>query len=90
MPGAMVGAASPNAESKGTQVVAAAEAQRKLVAAPKGTQGAAAPQDWSKLPSKVAKDLLEGQRQDMSPEYRTAIENYYKAIAEKAGRKTLP
>ncbi len=75
-------------QSKGSQV-GVAEVPRKLVAAPEGAQGKApAPADWSKLPSKVAKDLLEGQRQDMSPEYRSAIENYYKAIAEKAGRKS--
>jgi hypothetical protein len=44
-------------------------------------------QDWSKLPAKVAKDLIEGQRQEVSPDYRSAVESYYKAIAEKAGKK---
>jgi hypothetical protein len=32
----------------------------------------------------MAKDLTEASRQELSPEYRAAIENYYKAIAEKA------
>lgn len=42
--------------------------------------------DWGKLPSKVAKDLIEGQRQEVSPDYRTAVESYYKAIAERASK----
>jgi hypothetical protein len=32
----------------------------------------------------MAKDLTEASRQEPSPEYRAAIESYYKAIAEKA------
>lgn len=40
--------------------------------------------DWGHLPSRMAKDLTEASRQELSPEYREAIESYYKAIAEKA------
>ena len=40
--------------------------------------------DWGHLPSRMAKDLTEASRQEPSPEYRAAIESYYKAIAEKA------
>jgi hypothetical protein len=40
--------------------------------------------DWGKLPSKMADDLTEATRQEAPPEYRAAIENYYKAISEKA------
>ena len=47
-------------------------------------------EDWSKLPSKVAKDIVEAQRQGVSPEYRSAIESYYKAIADRARRKQNP
>ncbi len=43
-----------------------------------------APGDWGRLPSRMAKDLTEASRQEPSPEYRAAIESYYKAIAEKA------
>jgi hypothetical protein len=39
---------------------------------------------WDKLPPKVAKDIMEARRQDVSPEYRSAIESYYKAIADRA------
>lgn len=40
--------------------------------------------DWGHLPSRMARDLTEASRQEPSPEYRAAIESYYKAIAEKA------
>jgi hypothetical protein len=40
--------------------------------------------DWGHLPSRMAKDLTEASRQELSPEYRAAIESYYKAISEKA------
>ena len=43
--------------------------------------------DWGKLPPKVAKDLMEAQRAGVSPEYRSQIESYYKAIAERARKK---
>ncbi|MEZ0386846.1 MAG: hypothetical protein ACAI34_07260 [Verrucomicrobium sp.] len=42
--------------------------------------------DWGHLPTRMAKDLSEASRQEPSPEYRAAIESYYKAIAEKAKR----
>ncbi len=42
------------------------------------------PGEWGRLPSNMAKDLTEASRQEPSPEYRAAIESYYKAIAEKA------
>jgi hypothetical protein len=40
--------------------------------------------DWGKLPSRMAEDLTEATRQEAAPEYRAAIEDYYKAIAAKA------
>jgi hypothetical protein len=40
--------------------------------------------DWGHLPSRMAKDLTEATRQEAAPEYRAAIESYYKAIATKA------
>ncbi|SKA99685.1 hypothetical protein SAMN02745166_03003 [Prosthecobacter debontii] len=40
--------------------------------------------DWGHLPSKMAADLTEATRGEAAPEYRAAIENYYKAIATKA------
>ncbi len=40
--------------------------------------------DWGHLPSKMAADLTEATRTEAAPEYRAAIENYYKAIATKA------
>jgi hypothetical protein len=40
--------------------------------------------DWGHLPSKMAEDLTEATRTEAAPEYRTAIESYYQAIAEKA------
>ncbi len=46
--------------------------------------GATQAGDWGHLPTRMAKDLSEASRQEPSPEYRAAIESYYKAIAEKA------
>lgn len=40
--------------------------------------------DWGHLPARMAKDLTEATRQEAAPEYRAAIESYYKAIATKA------
>ena len=40
--------------------------------------------NWGKLPARMAEDLNEATRQEAAPEYRAAIENYYKAIASKA------
>lgn len=42
--------------------------------------------DWGHLPSKMAADLSEATRGEAAPEYRSAIESYYKAIATKAQR----
>ena len=44
------------------------------------------PEDWGRLPPKVAKDIIEARRQGVAPDYRSAIENYDRAIAEKARR----
>ncbi|TLD69056.1 hypothetical protein FEM03_19500 [Phragmitibacter flavus] len=41
-------------------------------------------ESWGRLPARMAKDLTEATRQEPSPEYRAAIESYYKAIAEKS------
>ncbi|MDI1312595.1 hypothetical protein [Prosthecobacter sp.] len=40
--------------------------------------------DWGHLPQKMADDLTEATRSEAAPEYRAAIESYYKAIATKA------
>ena len=42
--------------------------------------------DWGHLPQKMADDLTEATRSEAAPEYRAAIESYYKAIAAKAKR----
>lgn len=44
------------------------------------------PSDWGHLPQKMADDLTEATRSEAAPEYRAAIESYYKAIANKAKR----
>ena len=38
--------------------------------------------DWAKLPPKLANDLLEGSREKVSPQYRQAIETYFRLLAE--------
>lgn len=49
-------------------------------------EGVLARGDWGHLPSKMAEDLTEATRSEAAPEYRAAIESYYKAIATKAKR----
>ena len=43
--------------------------------------------DWGHLPSKTAEELSEATRQDAPPEYRAAIENYYKSIATRSKQR---
>jgi hypothetical protein len=40
--------------------------------------------EWGKLPKRIAKDLMDGKRETPSGEYQTAIESYFRAIAERA------
>ncbi|MBK8094891.1 MAG: DUF4175 family protein [Verrucomicrobiaceae bacterium] len=49
-----------------------------------GTITVLVPGDWGHLPQKMADDLTEATRSEAAPEYRAAIESYYKAIAQKA------
>jgi len=42
------------------------------------------PTDWGKLPTKMADEILQSRRENVSPEYRSAIESYYKALSEKS------
>lgn len=39
---------------------------------------------WGKLPAKLARDLLDSQREGVHGEYREMVEVYFRAIAEKA------
>lgn len=39
---------------------------------------------WGKLPPKLARDLMEGRREQIPGEYRPQVDAYFKAIAEKA------
>ena len=50
------------------------------------TTGAAADraEDWGRLPPKFAKDIIEARREGFAPDYRDALESYYKAIADRA------
>jgi len=40
--------------------------------------------EWGKLPPRLARDLLEGQREEVAAEYRKQVEAYFRAIAQKA------
>lgn len=70
---------SQDAQDGGNTARAAQNGQ--MVVVPVGEFSVA---DWGKLPSRMAEDLTEATRQEAAPEYRAAIENYYKAIADKA------
>ncbi len=43
--------------------------------------------DWGKLPSQMAKDLMEGSQENISGEYRQQVQTYFRAIAELARQK---
>lgn len=43
--------------------------------------------DWGKLPPKLARDLMESQREGVSGEYREMVELYFRAVADKAREK---
>ncbi|MBT6462134.1 MAG: hypothetical protein HOK49_06300 [Opitutae bacterium] len=43
--------------------------------------------DWGKLPSQMAKDLIEGSKENISGEYRHQVQTYFRAIAELARQK---
>jgi hypothetical protein len=45
------------------------------------------PGDWGKLPPRLAKDLMEAQRENVGGEYRHMVETYFRVIAEKAREK---
>lgn len=43
--------------------------------------------DWGKLPEKMARDIMAARKENISPQYRRMVEIYFRAIAEKAGKK---
>ena len=43
--------------------------------------------EWSQLPPKLAKDLMDGRREAVSGEYRNRVEAYFRAMAEKSQKK---
>ncbi|MBT3636055.1 MAG: hypothetical protein HN531_03880 [Opitutae bacterium] len=43
--------------------------------------------EWSRLPPKLAKDLMDGRREAVSGEYRNRVEAYFRAMAEKSRKK---
>jgi hypothetical protein len=45
------------------------------------------PGDWGKLPPRLARDLMEAQREAVGGEYRHMVETYFRVIAEKAREK---
>ncbi|HZE97820.1 MAG TPA: hypothetical protein VE981_12400 [Planctomycetota bacterium] len=59
-----------------------------------GPQGEAAlsnallkPGDWGKLPPRLARDLMQAQREPIGGEYRHMVETYFQVVAEKAREK---
>jgi hypothetical protein len=47
--------------------------------------------DWAKLPPKVAEELLESQREGLSPEFRKQIHHYFRIIGERGrAREAVP
>jgi hypothetical protein len=40
--------------------------------------------DWGRLPPKLAQDVRDAARNGVSGDYRVSVEQYFKALAEKA------
>ena len=68
------------AKSKGGVRVAGAGQAYGQLAETKGLKNS----DWGRLPKKVAEELTQGQRENVSAEYRNQIETYYRVIAERS------
>jgi hypothetical protein len=49
--------------------------------------GAGVNVNWGKLPPRLAKDFLASRSENVPPEYRAMVDNYFKAVAEKARAK---
>jgi hypothetical protein len=45
------------------------------------------PGEWGKLPPRLARDLMEAQRENVGGEYREMVNRYFEAIAERAREK---
>jgi hypothetical protein len=43
--------------------------------------------EWGKLPARLARELMEGQRDEVPSEYRGQVEAYFRAISQKAKQK---
>jgi hypothetical protein len=43
--------------------------------------------EWGRLPPKLAKDLMDGRREAVSGEYRSRVEAYFRAMADKSRQK---
>jgi hypothetical protein len=80
-PGQMPFSQNPGA-GKGASVEAGRQAEGQL---PPGAL--LKPGEWGKLPPRLARDLMEAQRESVSGEYRTMVETYFKVIAERAREK---
>lgn len=74
----------PGTPEKGAEAAAAAS-KAPLPAEPRSP---AKEDDWGKLPTKIARELMEAQRENVSAEYRAMVEAYFRAIAEKAREKS--
>jgi hypothetical protein len=80
-PGQMPFSQSPGA-GKGAQIESGARSEGQL---PEGVM--LRPGEWGKLPPRLARDLLEAQRENVSGEYRQMVETYFRVVAEKAREK---
>ena len=80
-PGQMPFSQTPGS-GKGASVEAGPQAEGKL---PPGAL--LKPGEWGKLPPRLARDLMEAQREAVGGEYRPMVETYFRVIAEKAREK---
>ena len=78
VPGQEPSSSSPG-KGGGAAFAAAAMSSHELPAAPE-----APAKDWGRLPPKVAKDLMDAQREGVAGEYREQVDAYFRAIGEKA------
>ncbi len=78
-PGNLPFSRTPGSGKSGAKVEAGAIGESRF---PPG--GLLRPGEWGKLPPRLARDLMEAQRESVAGEYRNMVETYFRVIAERA------
>lgn len=79
------GEGGKSGEGKGTSATGNRGSAKETGDLPEAVAGGTG--EWGKLPARLAREMMEGQRDEVPAEYRSQVEAYFKAIAQKAKAK---